>query len=339
MKRAALWIVLAACVLSPSALAERDVTSLPFYESFDADDYGDLVWLTQGATHEWSPAGWSGGAARFTPPIDVEGYSGVGSFTNIREHNGDVTQLNVRFLIYHGSTYRENAPGNKVIIMNRILDSGEPFPDGRPMIISREYDAGGGDIWVTYGACDNTVCRYEGGDYWPDGTDGFRIGDPPNNREEEWICVEFEANSVEGTIRLYIHTQDEALGGLYVEQTMDDTGAGGLFGYVDILGGYFGNEGTADENNYFMLDELVIDDGTIGCPEGFGSPRPDPDDMEPPADGLEPGPDDTLEPQPDAPADAAPDTAADAAEPQPDAQQDPGDEDGGDEGCGCTVAV
>jgi len=245
--------------------AERILTSLPHTEQFDSAAYAaDIVWVVQGATHTWmNTAGWRGGAAKFTPPITGEGMSGLGQF-----HFSGLAQvpaqINVRFLIYHGSSWNLYGPGNKLVIMNR---NGNP---GRPMIITRHFNENTPAQWETWGACDGTVCRYEGGDFWPDGTDSLRIGDPPLAREREWISVELEANSVTGMIRLYVDTEDGELQGLYVERPMDDTGPGGTWSYIDTIGGYMLATTTPHPDNYFMIDEVAIDSHYIGPPQGFG---------------------------------------------------------------------
>lgn len=252
------------------ASAERIVRSLPMVERFDSNNYSDIVWLTGGARHEYvSTGGWrGGGGAKFFPPTAGQNYAGVGQF--ILGMSTIPEQLNVRWLMYHGSTWREYGSGEKLIIMNRNGNG------GRPMIILRESQSGG-QTWETMGACDGTVCRYEAGDYWPDGSDRLKIGNPPVGREQEWISVEFEANTRTGMIRLYVDTQDGRLSGLYIERPMDDTGPGGTWAYVDIIGGFFNLNSTADPNNYFIIDELQIDSRRIGPPAGFTSssqPRP-----------------------------------------------------------------
>ena len=52
---------------------------------------------------------------------------------------------------------------------------------------------------------------------------------------------------------------------------MVDTGPGGVWSYVDIIGGYMAPNDRADPNNYFMIDELVIDSRRIGPPAGFSN--------------------------------------------------------------------
>jgi hypothetical protein len=261
----------ALCLAFGSTAQALTVNSFPYTLNFEDSSYAagsqeeSITWTTQGATHTWmQTGGWRGsGAAKFTPPTQNEGYSGLGQIHFGTPQN----QINVRFLIKHGSTWREYGPGNKLIILNR-----EENLD-RPMVISREYSNQYG-TWVTYGACDGTICNYEGNDYWPDGTDSFRIGDLPNNREEEWISVEFEVNASRGTINLYIYTADGVLNGLYTSQNM--ARSGGAFRYMDILGGYMARAIQAHPDNYFMFDNLVIDTSYIGPPSGFVGAAPSP---------------------------------------------------------------
>jgi len=254
--------ILILSIFTTVALAERSIGNLPHEESFDADNYSDIVWVNTGlgATHTWvENGGWSGGAARFTPPLTNEGYSGLGQFVNLNGSAGS-EQINVRFLIRHGSTWEEYATNSKIIILNRFLDNGSQ--GDRPMVISSQFNR-----WVTYGPCDGTVCNYQGGGWWPDGTDDFRIGNRPSNREQEWISVEIEANATLGIIKLYIYTLDGDLSGLYAQQTMATPG--GRFSFVDIIGGYMSAAIQSDPDSYYMIDELKIDSQYIGPPTGF----------------------------------------------------------------------
>jgi hypothetical protein len=265
MRSALATAVMGGALLTPSiAFCERYVSSLPAVETFDLNNYQDIIWLTtdNGATHEWvSDGGWNGtGAAKFHPPTTGDGRSGLGQFTHINNSQG-TEQLNIRFLVYHGREWDRMRTNNKVAIMNRT--------DGyaRPML---------GEVTSnqarTYTPCDNTVCMYENGTNWPDGTETFTIGDQPENREEEWISVELEANVVTGVMRLYIFTQDGEHNGVYVEQTLSESPVGQgtpLLNYIDIIGGWF-NAGTPyHTDTYYMIDELVIDDSYIGPPDGF----------------------------------------------------------------------
>jgi len=286
----AISIVITAWTLP--ANAERDITSFPFTENFNSNNYSDLIWIDNGATHTWvSTDGWqSSGAAKFTPPL-TEGRAALGQFTRIREHLGDITQLNVRFLVYYGSEYVEHTHRyNKLVIMNRVMPDNSPGV--RPMLISRGNGTEAGtsptaDLWRTLASCDGTVCNYEGGNYSPDGTDRLRIGDAPNFREEQWISVELEANSSTGIIRTYVYTQDGQIGGLIATKLMEDRdGPGGVFTHVDLIGGYFnghragavsGGPIVGHPESYFKIDELEINSSYIGPPAGFlSNPPPSP---------------------------------------------------------------
>jgi hypothetical protein len=247
-------------------------TSLPFEETFDTSGYAnDYVRITGGATHQWLPnGGWRGGAARFTPPTVDQQYSGLGQFTGLNTSNAPFKQLNVRFLIYHGRTYASLTPGrNKLLILNRV-DPQTNERATRAILTEWKYDS----RWVTYGPCHNIVCIYEGGDNWPTGSERYRLGTGPSERSEEWISVEFEADILSGEINLYIHTQDGVHNGLYVSQSMDvDENAPNdlqtVWQYIDMLGGYFNYSSPSDPDNYFMFDELRIDNQYIGPPAGF----------------------------------------------------------------------
>ncbi|MCW8934263.1 MAG: hypothetical protein OQK98_06025 [Gammaproteobacteria bacterium] len=250
------------------AHAGRGITSLPHYENFNQNDYGDIVWVSQGATHNWiSNEGFEGsGVARFTPPINNggEGYSGLGQFTGL--HNLNTTgprQLNVRILIKHGPTYHNFSRTNKLMIFNR--DNAQT----RPMIMNRLYS---NYDWRTLRACHGTWCQ-------PNdalASDDFKIGSTSSNdlqsRFDEWVSVELEANLDQGVINLYIYTADGQVGGLYSTNPFIDANdpRTGVFSFVDIIGGYFNaHNRPADDGAWFLIDELVIDDNYIGPPASF----------------------------------------------------------------------
>ncbi len=249
--------------MTTTASAARTIRSLPFTENFNSNNYSDLVWITQGATHTWvSNAGFNGsGAARFTGP-NAEGYAALGQF--IFGMPSIPEQINIRVLVWHGRLWHELGAGGKLMILNREGNR------GRPMVIATDFIEGN---WESWAPCDGTVCRFEGGEGWPNGTERLRLGDRSlggGRRSNEWISVELEANTRTGMIKLYIDTQDGAMSGLYVQRYMDSSGPGGTWSYIDLIGGYmnWGNV-RSDPENYFMLDELAISTSRIGPPANF----------------------------------------------------------------------
>jgi hypothetical protein len=249
----------------------QNITAFPAHLGFDTNDYDDVhgfVWTTDGATHEHAPtAGWSGGAAHFTPPTQ-EGYSGIGQFHFAA--GVAPTHLSMRWLMKTGPTMGQYGSGNKTILFVRNPNDAQHH---RPMIITRP-DPAHPDAFVP-GACDGTVCQYKVAPgnqepFWPDGNDTFWLS--PSGYAEEWVSWEFEADANAGWIRLYITTQDGVFNDtLYVENPMVDSQTGGTFDYIDILGGYFG-ACQADPGNWFELDEVVIHNQHIGPPPGFVTP-------------------------------------------------------------------
>jgi len=244
--------------ISTAVHAEITLSSYAFEEKFDTDNYvSQIVRLSGGATHTWLPTGgWRGGAAKFTPPLSDQGYAGVGGLymDNIPTEN----QVNVRFLIFHGSTWQEYGANNKVFILD-----GVNARDQRAMVISRETGE-----YVAWGACSGTVCKYESGGLFPDGTETFRIGNKPLHREEEWISVEVETNVAEQYVRLYIYTQDGQFNGLYIEQTLDIS-SDPTWMRLDMIGGFMDPASQEDPNNYFIIDEVKLSTSLIGPPADF----------------------------------------------------------------------
>lgn len=266
-------IALLLCLLaSTSALASRTISSLPWSESFSANNYGDLVWITQGATHTFVPTGGyqGGGAAKFTGP-NSEGYSGIGQV--ILRAGLRPTQMNVRFLIWHGRTYNALSGGGKLLIMNREGNR------GRPMLIYGD-PAGVRSI----AACDGTVCAFRNQangqidltSYWADGRERLKLGSGTNARSHEWISIEAEGNTAGGgTLTLYIDTQDGQFRDVYLTRPLNDSRGGGQWFMTDIIGGYM-NRGPVrtDPENYFIIDELAVSDRRIGPPAGFRGGTP-----------------------------------------------------------------
>jgi len=248
------------------------VITLPYEEKFNSGDYDtedSLVWLTKQATHTYvSDGGWSGGAAKFTPPKTEGGYSGLGSFTGLSEKI-----LHVRILVKMGTTYTSTAVAspsgygsqNKWSLVHRDNGGSRAMTMLEFAAPDDEYYPGMADYY-TFGACDNNACTFEGDSEqnFPYGLDTFQTPD----YEGEWICVEVKYNLTNQTSTIYIWTQDEVFAGEYVTGTYSS--GEGNWSYVEIIGGYFnGYHPTQDANTYIMYDELKIDTSYIGPPSGF----------------------------------------------------------------------
>lgn len=274
--------VLAVFLFASPAMAARDI-DLPFYESFDTDAYEtDLVWVAGGASQVHQPSGgWSGGAARFSPPTTGQNMAGIGSLTGLADDNAG--QINIRVLIRHGSSYITNFRGTKFMVVVREPNDNTHM---RPMIFDDVVNDGARDV-LSYAPCIGTTCQYDNDDYsgcWMNGEEGFVMY--PGHYLGEWISIEMEFNLTDAVVNLYITTQDGVHTGLYLTQdpttgcglpAEDMPQTGGAFHYVDIVGGFFNDGGTNDANTYFELDELVVSDSYIGPPDGFvGGTPPDP---------------------------------------------------------------
>lgn len=245
--------------------------SFPIRIGFDDDAYAtdaSVVWTgaDTGAHHEWIPdGGWDGcGAARFWPAL--EGVSGIGQVLGLRSVE-DSPFLAIRYCISAGATFPELGAGNKPIILWRAdpetdEQTYDPAVGSRPMVISRPDPEGRG---ISYGLCDGTVCTYVGGDFWPDGSDTWVLDD------SGWSCVEFDFDLAEDRMQLFVTTPDGRFDDTeYLNATFRDeaSGPGGVFTAVDIIGGYFAST-TSDPDNYYTIDDLVIDTAHIGPPPGF----------------------------------------------------------------------
>jgi|GEM_PF-2043577 len=250
-----LLLIIVTAALSPQAHAGI-VINLPYEENFDSGTYqSSLTWVSEGATHQWLPSGgwFGGGAAKFTPPTNGQGYSGLGLFDIANRSN----QLNVRFLIYWGARYTIDSSfeGNKWVIANRA--SG--LDDDRLIAMQHSYYE---SSWQP-GICQNIECSYR-----PDSK--FDI----SQWTEQWISVEFEGIIDSGVMRVYISTQD----GTYndtVYLDVDNPMRSSQWDMIQIIGGYFNGGATASSDNYYLIDELRIDSRHIGPLIGFIAAGPD----------------------------------------------------------------
>jgi hypothetical protein len=260
--------------LTPAGDGGALINAFPACIGFATDAYASeyqLVWLNEGATHEYVPnGGWNGGgAARFTPPNPLQAATGLGQI-HVGAGVTPPTHLSLRWLMKAGPTMGQYAHGNKTLI---FVQSVNDMTHPRPMIITRPNPAVPNSFVPA--PCDGTVCSYHGAPvdqpFWPNGNDTFWIGGD-GGYQEQWVSWEFESDLTEGWIRLYITTQDGVFNDtMYVENALIDelSTTGGTFAYVDVLGGYFGDGVIPDPGNWFEIDEIVISDQHIGPPEGF----------------------------------------------------------------------
>ena len=81
---------------------------------------------------------------------------------------------------------------------------------------------------------------------------------------EEWVCIEQEKNFNNGTMAMYVWTQDGTWSGKVYE--VDTTLESGSERRTSAIGAYLELTHT---NQYFIIDELIIADEYIGPPAGF----------------------------------------------------------------------
>ena len=243
--------------------------SLPFELLFNSEtEYADIVRITGGGgRHVHEPAGgWNGsGAAKFFPPTSADSYCGLGWFENFG--SSSTRQLNVRVLVYFGDQMDSTSDReNKFIIFNRNTQS----PQDRVMTVIDDYYK----QWLTFSAAINASSHWypyqigDGAVWYPNNSDTFRIGS--GQREQEWICIELQANLDEGRVKTIITTADgEFREKVHVERQITSTG--GFWDSIDMIGGYWNNwGGTGNEpGRYLKLSHLKIDNKYIGPPAGF----------------------------------------------------------------------
>jgi len=264
-------------VLLPNITFARDVT-IPHPENFDAPGSADdLFWATEGGIAAWeSNSGWrGGGAVKIVPPLS-EGYAAIGGINFANQ-----TRLNVRWLMNFGRTYQGEATFNKLMIMAR--EDNQRF--NRPMSIS------GGEL------VNGTIHRY-----WGVSQGIANMGRPfirdvetlnpaevftiaTGYNTDEWVSFEYEVDLQAGRINLYINTEDGRYSGLHstVDMTVTESDpASNPVNVIQCIGCYFSTPGSEPpffelpwtDTNYFLIDELVISDGYIGPPSGFGDSPP-----------------------------------------------------------------
>ena len=167
--------------------------------SFASEGTPAVAKVTEGAVATHEPAGgWDNGATRFDPPTGVQGYASCSSIDLNTYISGGFSRLNVRYLMYIGSTLPDDVVSAKLFIAKR---SGASPSASRLMIHASQT---GGVEWNV--ASDNNI----DGDTTPVwATTGYRGG---------WFCGEVEADIAAGTRKFRITTPD----GVYNETLIQD---------------------------------------------------------------------------------------------------------------------
>jgi len=222
--------------------------TLPFEEKFDAPVYKTGVWTSGGGTHAWvENGGWRGGAAKFRAADQFMANVGLGQFTGL-----NTARLNIRFLVKFGSTMTnyDTGKGGKFLIINRASQRDEH----RVIVMMHSYLDENWDIGVG-----NNISPV-----YPNPVI-FNI----NQNENVWICMELEADITTGTIKYWITKQDGSWNErLYLQVPLTDPGVSN-WDYIDLIGGPGGLSTGADQNAYWMFDEVKISNSYIGPPPGF----------------------------------------------------------------------
>lgn len=276
MKKILITLLIA---FSPNLAAAERAIQVPFSETFNQNNYPDLVWLAEGngATFTHLNSGcWSGGCAKFTPPTSVTNsgvngaMAGLGHFTGL-----DVSRLNIRLLIKIGPSYFSTARNSGGGIGNKFIDVHSSNWTRLGILGLHPYhtvDDPPDTRYYTFGTMTVPSTAYyytsQGGNR-SDAT--FHIADGSNDYGGQWVAVEYEINNSTDTTKCYIWTQDGQFNGEYISAPSAIPANASYF----YIGGYYNNIHLADPNSYMIIDELVVDDDFIGPPAEFGTGDPD----------------------------------------------------------------
>jgi hypothetical protein len=214
-------------------------------------------WITNDASYE-RIEGWGGGPGlRIWPPNTGEGMAAVGQFNGVPTPE----QFHLGFLYRVGPTLFAQHGNTKQIILWREDEA------DRPMIITRPGDGEEfSNSWRAIGACDNTVCQYQSGEFWPMPTETFKYGHPETNAPgrygDEWVWFEYVVTATENQVQVW--TQDGEFEGHYVSRTQAEQGH--RVTDVDGIGGYWPQGRGYDEGAYYDIAFVVLSDGPIGPP-------------------------------------------------------------------------
>lgn len=269
--------------------AERTIT-LPFTLNFDDNSWTSDLALTecQGTSTHVTSGCYSGGCAKITPPTapctggvgSNEGcissgnpwYCCTGSQTGC-DINGGATGLgwfnysstntiHIRFLIKFGTSFASHVSDGGGGLINKFILLDAPTRLGILGLNGSDTDG----RYLAFGALDSDeVYKFASeGRAWIEDA-ALKIKDA--SRSGEWIAVEYWVDTTNDRTGVYIWTLDGTFSGSYINVPSTNTqGSTGFWmSYYNSYGG------TADTNNYYMIDNMVVSSSYIGPPDGFGT--------------------------------------------------------------------
>lgn len=273
-KYAAIILLLSAVALVPCLSDAGNVTTntgqvitLPHTETFDGTGWTADGLLTSdecGGTARRDTSGCYAGAGclKVIPPTSActggginGGAVGMGWYTY-----GTVANFHVRFLIKFGSAYYSGIADGGGGLINKFLLQDAPARTG---ILG--FNADGATSYAAFGITSDAsvyVYRTPPNRGWIQDA-LFKVS--ATEHVNEWIAVEYFINQSTSETGLYIWTQDAEFNGIAIEGvTPLDTG-----NQTGFYFNYFNCYGTANANNYYMIDDLVVSNTYIGPPDGF----------------------------------------------------------------------
>ena len=259
-----LAVLLVLMLITP---VRADVTaSLPYTLNFDSDSWvANLAMEECGGTSTHVTEGcYAGGCAKIIPPTSLCTGGGInGGATGLGWVNYSAqTEIHIRFLIKFGSAWAENYTGsdtNKFILQ----DGG-----GRASIMSFNCSGTGAARYCAFGVLNYNeayVYRTPPNRGWIEDAE-FRVGGAGNAHEGEWFAVEYALNIGTDKGQIYVWTADGTYNGLIVDNVTIDTAVTQMTGFYIS---YYNGMGTANANNYYLMDNFAVSSSYIGPPDGF----------------------------------------------------------------------
>lgn len=260
-------IVLIALICCAPLTSRADLAvTLPWSLTFDDDTWTSNLALTEcGGTSTHTTTGcYSGGCMKVTPPTSActggginGGQTGLGWVT----YSG-TSEFHVRFLVKFGSTWCANVADGGGGLTNKFLLQDSPSRSGI-MGFSATDSPSRYCAFAVYDTDQYYVYRTPPNRGWIEDA-LFKVS--ATEHVDEWIALEYWINESTGKTGLYIWTQDGEYNGVAIENV--DAYATGI-SQTGFYLSYFNCYGTADSNNYYLMDNIVVSTSYIGPPTGF----------------------------------------------------------------------